>query len=170
MNNNRLEDEMNEKLLNLIKNQIKEEFQSSYLYYNMALAAQYKGFPGTANWLKFQAKEEKEHAEKFINHLLDRNISVSLETFDMINKEWNNHIELFEAVLNHEKHITQLIQKLMDTANEVNDYATQNLLSWFIDEQVEEEKNVLFVLNRAKMIGESLSGILYLDKELGKRG
>ncbi|HOJ37015.1 MAG TPA: ferritin [Ignavibacteriales bacterium] len=161
---------MNEKLVAQIKNQIKEELQSSYLYYNLALAAEIKGFKGTAAWLKYQAKEEKEHAEKFIEHLLDRNIPVSLETFEMLNKDWKNHIELFEAVLNHEKHITDLIHKLMATASEVNDYAAQNLLAWFVDEQVEEEKNALFILNRAKMIGESLSGILYLDKELGKRG
>jgi ferritin len=160
---------LSEKLIAKINHQIKEELQSSYLYYNMAIKAEAKNFNGTAIWLFQQAKEEKGHAEKFIKYLLERGVEPKLETFEMLNKEWNNHVELFDAVLNHEKHITALITALMDLAIEEKDYPTQNLLRWFIDEQVEEEANASFILQRAKMIGDSLSGILYLDKELGKR-
>lgn len=50
--------------------------------------------------------------------------------------------ELFEQVLTYEKHVTALINKLYELALKEKDYATQIMLQWFIEEQVEEEANV----------------------------
>jgi ferritin len=43
------------------------------------------------------------------------------------------------------------------------------LLLWFIDEQVEEEKNASDIIATLKMIGEKGHGLHMLDRELGKR-
>jgi len=48
---------------------------------------------------------------------------------------------VFEDTYSHEKFITESIENIMKIAIEENDFATQNLLNWFIEEQVEEEKN-----------------------------
>ncbi len=50
-----------------------------------------------------------------------------------------------------------------------NDYATQVLLQWFISEQVERKKNASNIVEQLKMIGESGSAMLILDRELGAR-
>jgi ferritin len=54
-------------------------------------------------------------------------------------------------------------------AIDAKDYATNNFLQWFVNEQVEEESTALKILERIKMIEDSKGGLLYLDKELAKR-
>jgi len=56
----------------------------------------------------------------------------------------------------------------MDLAIEEKDYATQSRLSWFIDEQVEEEANPTEIIGKLKLIGDG-GGLFMLDKELGAR-
>ena len=49
------------------------------------------------------------------------------------------------------------------------DYPTQIMLEWFITEQVEEENTAALIIDKLEMIGDSIPGLLYFDKELGKR-
>ena len=50
-----------------------------------------------------------------------------------------------------------------------NDYATQSMLKWFIDEQVEEEETAQNIIDNLKMIKDNGYGLYMLDKELGAR-
>ena len=50
-----------------------------------------------------------------------------------------------------------------------NDYATQSMLKWFVDEQVEEEENAQNIIDNLRMIKDNGYGIYMLDKELGAR-
>ena len=43
------------------------------------------------------------------------------------------------------------------------------MLQWFINEQVEEEKNVGTVIDQLRMAGDSPSALLMLDQMLGSR-
>ena len=49
------------------------------------------------------------------------------------------------------------------------DYATINLLKWYIDEQVEEEKNDTEMLAKLKIVGENPATLFMLDSIVGKR-
>jgi len=86
-----------------------------------------------------------------------------------VRHEWNSPKEAFEDTLNHEKVVTGKIYQLMDMAIELKDYATQNMLKWFVDEQVEEEDTVRKIVGKLEKI-ENIPAALYaLDKRLGKR-
>jgi len=87
-----------------------------------------------------------------------------------VRQEWNSPKDAFEDTFMHEKIVTEKIHKLMDMAVELKDYATQNILKWFIDEQVEEEDTIRKILEKLKKIENSPSGLYALDKQLGKRG
>jgi ferritin len=63
-----------------------------------------------------------------------------------------------------------MIHGIYDLALKENDYPTQVMLQWFINEQVEEEKNASFVVDQLTRIEERGSALLFLDKQLGKRG
>ena len=54
-------------------------------------------------------------------------------------------------------------------AVEENDFATQSMLKWFIDEQVEEEENAQNIIDKLRMIGDNGYGQYMLDKELAAR-
>jgi len=70
--------------------------------------------------------------------------------------------------VNARKAITGKIHNLMDMAIELKDYATQSMLKWFVDEQVEED-TARKILETLKRIENSPAGLYALDNELGKR-
>lgn len=49
------------------------------------------------------------------------------------------------------------------------DNASNSILQWFVDEQVEEEENTLQIAQNLKLVGQDGRGILMLDRELGQR-
>ncbi len=152
-----------------INKQINEEMFSAYLYLSMSAYFEDEGLKGFANWMYVQYQEEVEHAMKFYNYLLDRGGRIKLYTINEPQQSWNSPLEAFEATLQHEKHITQCINDLVDLAEQKKDRATFNLLQWFIDEQVEEEANDEEIISQLKMVGDSGHGLIMLDRELSKR-
>lgn len=158
-----------EKLEQVINKQINAELYSAYLYLSMAAYFEDANLPGFANWMRVQFEEEQFHAMKFLNYLTERGGRVHLEAIEKPRFEWNNAIEVFEETLEHEKHVTALINNIAEVAEEEKDRATQNLLIWFIDEQVEEEGAAEKILNDLKMIGGEGHGMLMLDREFATR-
>ena len=58
---------------------------------------------------------------------------------------------------------------MYEVALKEKDYAAQSCLKWFIDEQVEEEANASEIVEKLEMIGDNISGLFYLDGQLGAR-
>jgi len=71
--------------------------------------------------------------------------------------------------LKHEQGVTASINKIYDIALKVNDHAVVAFLQWFVDEQVEEEKNVNDILAKLEYVKEDSAAILMLDRALGER-
>ena len=70
----------------------------------------------------------------------------------------------------HEKKITASIHKMYDLAVKDKDYESQNMLNWFINEQIEEEEQTQYMLNRLKLAEKNICATLQIDKEAGARG
>ena len=152
-----------------LNNQLNAELDSSYLYLSMAAHFEAKNFRGMARWMKAQSREEWGHAAKIYDFIIQRSGRVHLKTIAEPKADWNTVTEVFDESYRHECKITGLIGGLMKLAESETDFATQAFLQWFITEQVEEEGQVLFILERLKMMGESNIGLVILDGELGKR-
>jgi ferritin len=82
---------------------------------------------------------------------------------------WKSHMEVISETLEHEKFITDLINKLTDLAILEKDHATNNFLQWFVNEQVEEVSTAEDIVNKLEMIGDNKNGLFMLDRELGSR-
>lgn len=149
--------------------QIGEEVYSSYLYLSMAGYFESLNLKGFGHWMKCQAQEEMFHAMRFFNHILERGGAVELPRIEEPRRKWESPLKTFEDSLAHEEHITDCINKLMDLAVEERDYAAQNLLKWFVNEQVEEENNFTEVMTNLKMIGGDQPSLLMQDKEMAAR-
>ena len=152
-----------------LNDQIKHEIYSSYLYLAMSTYCESINLPGFAHWLRLQAAEEHGHAMKFRAHVEDRGGRVILQAIDQPPAEFKQPLDIFKQVLEHEKKVTSLINKLYETALKDNDYATQIFLQWFISEQVEEEKNATVIIEQLKMIGEAKTALIMLDRHLASR-
>jgi len=158
------------KMEDALNQQVNAELWSSYLYLSMSYDMDDKGYEGMASWFASQAKEEFAHATRFMKFIGERDGKVKLAPIKEVRQEWNSPKDAFEDTLMHEKIVTEKICKLMDLAVELKDYATQGMLRWFVDEQVEEEDTARKILEKLKKI-ENITGALYaLDKQLGKRG
>jgi ferritin len=160
---------LKEKMLNAINDQINAEQYSAFLYLAMSAWFQDKGLPGFANWMYIQYQEELTHANKMFNYVVERGEKPVLKSIDQMPVEWDGIIEVYEATLKHEQHVTELIDGLVDIAIEVKDHATQSFLQWFVDEQVEEEANVTEILDNLKLINGQGNGIFMLDREMRGR-
>ncbi|MDD5238369.1 MAG: ferritin [Candidatus Omnitrophica bacterium] len=158
-----------DKVIKAINKQINAELYSSYLYLAMAAYFTADNWLGFAQWMKVQSREENAHAMKFYEYLLERGGRVTLSAIEAPAKEWKSALDVFEAVYAHELKVTGLINDLLKVAREENDTATESMLKWFIDEQVEEEANAVAIVEKLKVIKGFANGLLMLDHELGER-
>ena len=157
-----MQDAMNE--------QINKELFSSYLYLSMAAYFENKNLAGFAHWMRIQETEEREHAMKFYDFILERGGQVILKSIDAPGAAWNSNLELFREVAKHEAEITASINVLYELALAEKDYPAQVMLQWFINEQVEEEKNAAEIVANLELIEERGTAVLMLDHNLAKRG
>jgi ferritin len=161
---------ISETMQKAINEQINKEFFSSYLYLSMAAYFEDKNLPGFAKWMKVQAGEEQEHGLKFFEHLVDRGAKVLLAPISGPQTDWQTSLEVFKQVQEHEAFITTSINALYELALKEKDYPAQVLLQWYINEQVEEEKNAADVVQKLELIDAKGTAVLMLDHELGHRG
>jgi ferritin len=156
-------------LLESINQQITNEMYSGYLYLSMAAHFEAEGLPGFARWMRLQAQEELEHAMKFFDFVNDRGERVTLNAIERPPAEFGTPLDIFEMVLEHEEEVTSLIHDLYETALEEQDYATQVMLHWFIDEQIEEERAASDIVALLERAGDDGPGLLMLDRQMGER-
>jgi len=159
----------NKKMEKSFNEQINEELYSAYLYLSMVAYFESINLPGFANWMRVQTQEEIVHAMKFYDYINQRDGRVVLTALADPQIEWKSPMDAFEAAYKHEVHITAKINELVNLAIEEKDHAANMFLQWFVNEQVEEEKNPLDIIQKLKMIKDSSEGLYMLDKELATR-
>jgi ferritin len=153
----------------LLNKQMNAEFYNSQLY--MAMAGWFEGqnLPGFASWMEIQAVEERGHAMKFYNHLKERRGAIAVGGVPAAPVKYKSALDAIQAAFDHEVHVSQEINKLMEAALAEKDFAAVEMLRWFVTEQVEEEANVDAILQQLKMVGESKGSLMYIDRHVGKR-
>ncbi len=161
---------ISKKMQDALNRQINEEMFSFYLYLSMSADFQSKNLMGSGAWMNAQSKEEMAHAKKFFHFIIERGGEIELLPIAKPQKSWKTPLEAFKDAEKHEQHITKCIHSLVDLAIKEKDYATQNLLQWFVNEQVEEEASVGAIVAKLEMVSESKNGLYMIDKELGSRG
>jgi ferritin len=160
---------MNKKMLEILNKQINKEMYSAYLYLSMNAYLASKNLSGFANYMRVQYQEEMSHALKMFDYLLERGEIVTLTKIESVKVEWADPIDVFKDTYKHEKFITESINEVLGIAHEVKDYATINMLQWYINEQVEEEANISSILEQLKMIEGKGAGLFMLDREMQSR-
>ncbi len=160
---------LSNKLHDALNAQINAELWSAYLYLSMSMDAEAKGLKGVANWFYIQFREEQDHARILMNYLLSRDCDVKLAPIAEVRTAWSSPLEMFRDTLEHEKKVTAMINNLAAIAAEDKDFASSNMLVWFIDEQVEEEENARGMIAACEAVEGNKFGLYMLDKELAAR-
>jgi ferritin len=160
---------LTQKLQDSLNDQINAEYHSGYLYLAMAAYLEARNLDGCAHWMRLQAQEEIMHGMKIFDYLLDQGAPVKLKTVDGPPAAWDSPLACFEAALGHEKKMTERINRLANLAIEEKDHATDNLMRWYVSEQVEEEATVDDICEKLKLVGEHGPGLFMIDRELKQR-
>ena len=124
---------LSKKLHDALNEQINAELWSAYLYLSMSMDAEAKGLKGVANWFFVQFQEEQDHARILMNYINSRDAKVELKPIAEVRTEWASPLDMFKDTLEHEKVVTSMINNLASIAAEDKDFASANMLVWFVD-------------------------------------
>lgn len=152
-----------------LNDQVQKELHSAYIYLSMAAYFEAENLAGAASWMRQQASEEQAHAMKIFDFIIDRGGRAALQAIDAPPADFASPLAVFQASYAHEQKVTKSIHDLYALAVQEGDYPTQVMLQWFIDEQVEEEKNASAIMAQLQMVGDSPAALLMIDRQLAAR-
>ena len=152
-----------------INDQIAQEFYASHVYLSMAAWLETQSLVGFAKWMRLQADEERVHAMRLFDFVLNNGGEVQLQGIDQPPTTFKSPLAVMEMSLEHERGVTATITRIYELTLKEKDYPAQLEMQWFIDEQSEEERVVGDIIARMKIGGDSGTALLLLDGELGGR-
>jgi ferritin len=139
-----------------LNEQIAHEFTASQIYLSMACMFSQQSLDRLSKLFRAQVEEEREHAMKILDYVLEVGGQVKLAALPAPPLEWPTVLAAIEAALAHERKVTGQINDLVALADKEKDYASRSFLSWFVDEQVEEEASMGLLADVARMAGDHL--------------
>lgn len=157
---------LNEKVLEALNNQIKVEGDSSQVYLAMASWAEVQGFEGISTFMYKQSDEERLHMLKLIKYVNQRGGEAKISSTHEPVLDLTNHKVLFKQLLAHEIKVSNSINDLVGITLDVRDFSTNNFLQWYVAEQIEEEANARYILDKINLIGDDKGGLYLFDNEM----
>ncbi|OGC04759.1 ferritin [candidate division WOR-1 bacterium RIFOXYA12_FULL_43_27] len=157
---------INKNVEKIMNEQIVHELYSAYLYLAMSAYFESINLKGAAHWMRCQAQEEEIHAMLFYKHIVDRMGKVVLGKIDAPPASWKSPLEAFVEANKHEQKVTALINNIAKIAMQEADFASNTILQWFTNEQIEEEAQTDEIAQQLKLVGDNSSALLLLDQKL----
>ena len=154
-----------------LSKQMNVELFQSHIYLSYGIWATAQGYDGIGNFLMRHSKEERDHAIKFMQYILNRGGKPTVTALQAADQDPTSLSDCFNRVFQHEVDNTEKIYRLVEMAFEEKDWATWNFLQWFVKEQIEEETFAMDLIDKLKIAGgdQATSDSLFnLDKDLGQ--
>ena len=154
-------------VLTELNRQFNHELGAAQAYFALSISCEAWNLKGFAGHFAKQAGEERKHAEKIANHLLDRNATPELTAIAAPKQNFSSLVEVAEQALAMEEANTRGINSAYEAAVAAKDYPAQVLMHWFISEQVEEEAWANEMVDRVQ--SATCAGSLFdLDRHIEK--
>jgi ferritin len=160
---------MKSSILAAVNKQIQHEQSNAHAYKAVSLYFGTLNLHGLEAFMAKQVEDERMHAEKFIQHLVDRGGQVEVMTIPAPKAKIETPLAAAKLVRDLEVVTTETIHHLYELARKESDYALEVLLHWYITEQVEEEQwsSELFAL--MEQFDGHPGQLFMLDHQWGKR-
>lgn len=158
---------MERAMVEALNEHLKLEYAAWHKYLSMSLWAELHDLPGFAGWLRKQADDELGHAQRIVDHLVERDQEAVIPSIAS-DRNWSSPAEVAQRVLEGEQKVTASIHGLYDLAEKHNDRAAMIMLQWFVNEQVEEENAARAILGRLRLAGDNGVGLMLVDQELSQ--
>ena len=121
-----------------LNEQIANEFAASQQYIANATYYNAQALPRLAKFFYEQAVEERNHALMMVRYLLDVGARVEVPGVAAPQIDFQDCVAPVALALEQERTVGEEIFNLMKVAREDGDYASEQFISWFVKEQVEE--------------------------------
>jgi bacterioferritin B len=129
---------INAKLVEPLNTQIRHEFTNMFGYLAISAYFDDEGLPELAAFYLRQAEDERLHAMKFFNFLLETGVKPKLSGTPTVQNDFDNAEAAVQFALDQEIKTTEQINNLVSLAVAERDHTTNIFLQWFVTEQVEE--------------------------------
>lgn len=159
------------KITQALNDQMTKEAHASQIYLSYGVWADDQGYGGISNFLFRHAAEERNHMMKILEYILKRGAKAVVTAIPAPPTDPTSVNNCFEKVFEHEVENTNAIYKIVKMSFDEEDWATWNLMQWFVKEQTEEETLAMNLLDKIKISGgeNATPEALYeLDKDLEK--
>lgn len=136
-----------------LNEQIGNEFGAHQQYLALAVYYDAETLPQLARFFYRQALEERGHALKLVQYLLDADADVVIPGVSAPVTNFDNIVAPVRIALESERRVSDQINALAALARGENDYMSEQFMQWFIKEQVEEVatmSDLLRVVERCK--------------------
>jgi ferritin len=150
-----------------LNRQISSEFAAEFTYLNMAAWFDNQSLTGFSAFMEKQAGEERDHALRIYQYVLDRNGRVGIGPVEGVPNDFASAADVFHTALANEESVSDSIKSLYELAVESRDRPTAIFLEWFLTEQIEEEKTFDDIVRRVELAADDPGALLTLDIELG---
>lgn len=150
-----------------LNEQIANEFAASQQYIAVAVHYDSDTLPRLAAFFYQQAVEERGHALKMVQYLLDQDAEVTIPAIAAPRNGFADIVEPVKLALEQEKQVTSQIEHLAKVARDAGDYQSEQFIQWFLKEQVEEVSTMSDLLTT---ITRSKENPLWVEEFLAREG
>ena len=140
----------------LLREQVGHEFGASQQYVALAVWFDARDLPRLAAHFYRQAVEERNHALMLVQHMLDRDIAVSIPGVPDVRNDFTKPTEPIALALTQEQAVTDQIEALFAAARADGDFLGEQFMLWFLKEQVEEVASMRTLLTVAERASDDL--------------
>jgi len=154
-----------QKVVEAMNAQLESEFSASAQYIAIAVYFDEESLPDLAGFFYRQAEEERMHAMKFVQFMLDAGAKPIIPSTPVLKNEFDSAADAIQFALEQELKVTDEINNLVSVATTEQDYASNQFLQWFVTEQVEEVDSMSTLLQTVK----HAAGNLLLVEEFVRR-
>lgn len=158
---------LTEKMQNALIHQISEEAYASHYYLAMASWCDTAGWQGSAKYMYAQSESERVHLMKLFRYVNDAGGHAVITSIKTPPHVYKTLLEIFTLTLEHERHVTQQINVLVETCLQEKDYSTFSFLQWYVSEQHEEERQLKYILDLIGITGEEGRSLYLVDRQIG---
>jgi bacterioferritin B len=138
-----------------LNEQISNEFAASQQYIGAAVYYDAETLPRLAAFFYRQAVEERNHAMIMVQYLLDSGDEVRIPDIKSQQTSYDDVVGPVRMALEQEKRVTDEINDLFKLARDTGDFRAEQLLAWFVKEQVEEVSSMTDLLNVVERAGDN---------------
>ena len=152
----------------LLQEQIYSEFTSAQQYIAIAVYFDHCDLPQLAQHFYGQAVEERNHAMRLVQYLLDRDAQVEIPGVDAVRNHFAKPADALVLALQQERTVTEQVTRLASVARDEGDYLGEQFMQWFLKEQVEEVAKMSTLVRIAQRAGDNLFDLEnFVAREMG---